>query len=111
MTYICNDCLQVFDDPAMVDDSFDHAHGTERRYLATCPFCGSVDIFIGSTCRNAHCHNARRRGDILCTECRQELHKRLCTFFDTLTAEEEEQVDAWLDGKSITDRKNWEVQL
>ncbi len=109
MPYICNHCHCTFDDPARVDDSVDHAFGTERRYRDVCPHCGDDDIELGEHCRNFHCSNPRHSHEILCAECRKALYQRFCNFFDTLTAEEEKQVDEWLDGVSVTDRKNWEV--
>ena len=36
-----------------------------------------------------------------------DFKKRLTEFADSLTAEEEQQVDDWMDGDTITNRRNW----
>ena len=43
-------------------------------------------------------------GHVLCQSCRKSLKRRVTEFFDTLTPEEEQQFDAWMDGRSITER-------
>jgi len=108
MQYICRDCGETFSVPDYADESFEHAFGTEKRIVTVCPYCGG-DYEAALPCRKAKCGGSRRSDEILCADCRSDLLHRLCAFFDTLTAEEEEQVDAWLDGNSITSRKNWEV--
>ena len=44
-------------------------------------------------------------GPVLCESCRMSLKRRVTEFFDTLTAEEEQQFDAWMEGSSITERR------
>ena len=46
-------------------------------------------------------------GSTLCGSCRKDLLRRFTAFADTLTAEEEAQLDDWLDGDTITNRRNW----
>ena len=46
-------------------------------------------------------------GARLCDDCRKSLLDRLTEFADGLTAEEEQQVDDWMDGDTITNRRNW----
>ena len=43
----------------------------------------------------------------LCRACRGDLLRRFTAFADTLTAEEEDQLDDWLDGDTITNRRTW----
>jgi hypothetical protein len=47
-------------------------------------------------------------GDILCKPCRERLKRKFIAFADELTAPEEEQLDEWLDGVSVTERKRWQ---
>ena len=44
-------------------------------------------------------------GPVLCESCRMSLKRRVTEFFDTLTAEEEQQFDTWMEGCSITERR------
>ena len=69
-----------------------------------CPVCGSPDFGAADTCP---CGNAKHREDILCRKCRNELLQKLNGFADFLSYEEEEQLDEWLDGESIRNRRNW----
>ena len=43
----------------------------------------------------------------MCRKCRKELLQKLNGFADLLSYEEEEQLDEWLDGESIRNRRNW----
>ena len=106
--YICNDCEAVFDRPSIEDCSFSHAFGYERQYRRVCPECESPDISDApDVC--PQCGGSMRGTDTLCRSCRKELLSRVCSFFDSFTAEEEQQFDEWMDGNSISDRKKWEV--
>lgn len=109
MPYICSDCLHVFERPLTLDDSFSHAFGVERRSVFACPTCGGTDILSAVPCANARDNLGwMRPGDHLCRACRHALAARLGAFFDTLTAEEQQQLDAWMDGASVTERGAWQ---
>lgn len=95
MNYYCNDCGCVFESGLQGD--------------ILCPECGGSDIEEAVRCGNDSCIGMMRIRDYICADCRRDLLARVIDFFDTLTAEEEEQFDEWMDGNSITDRRKWEV--
>lgn len=111
MARICRDCGAQFRKAAQRPDGFTHAFGVERYTSPCCPDCGSDDISSDmEPCENCN-EQLRPRGEFLCRSCKATLIQKISAFFDTLTAEEEEQFDAWMDGNSITDRKNWRSAL
>lgn len=69
-----------------------------------CPICGGFSAYSEEVEECPKCSAIKRVGDILCESCRENLAKRFCDFADYLTAEEEEQLDEWLDGRSVTER-------
>ena len=107
MSYICNDCQAAFDTPAYVKNGFEHAFGVEQWIEKVCPKCDSTDI--DEACECPKCKAYCRFDDKLCRDCRKALHEKFSAFADELTAEEEEQLDDWLDGSSIEERKNWRI--
>lgn len=107
MTYICNDCLATFDEPACYEEGFEHEFGVSRWTQWGCPECESPDFSEARACPK--CSGNMRPNDHICLPCRKSLHERVCAFADELTAEEEEQLDDWLDGSYIGERKKWEV--
>lgn len=71
--------------------------------------CGSPDFEDAIPCENPSCNiGYMRRGEHLCPACRDYLKKRVISFFDSFTAEEEAQFDAWIDGETITNRRKFE---
>ena len=108
--YRCEDCRIKFETPIEVDDSFDHAFGWEKRTLLACPNCRSDRIETVVRCGNPRDNiGFMRPDDIICEDCRRELKKAVIGFFDRMTYEEEQQFDAWMDGTSIQDRKEWKT--
>lgn len=102
--YMCNVCDALFDVPAVKTDFFDTAYGYAPYVTESCPVCG--ESF--SKAFSCSCGGFKREGDIICCECREDLRARLNAFADDLTAEEEEQLDKWLEGHSIAERKDFE---
>lgn len=104
MEYICDTCGTPFDMP-LYRTSRDVIDGhTMQTREAFCPVCGSPDFEAADTCP---CGNAKHKEDILCRKCRKELLQKFTDFADLLSYEEEEQLDEWLDGESIRNRRNW----
>ena len=96
----------MFNEPKPFLDGFSHAFGTEVYSAPGCPQCGSTDFRELDVC--PHCESQlKAKYAHLCKSCHAELLARIQNFFDTLTAEEEQQFDDWMDGNSITDRKTW----
>lgn len=102
--YMCNVCDALFDAPMVETEFVDTAYGYTPYATESCPVCG--ESF--SAADSCSCGGFKREGDILCRECRNDLRARFSAFADELTAEEEEQLDEWLDGRSITERKDFE---
>lgn len=103
--YLCEMCQTLFDEPLtriirMTDD------GRSRMDVETlCPVCASPYFKAADSC--PACHGYKRREDNLCAACRKDLLGRFTAFVDALSEAEEAQLDDWLDGDSITNRRNW----
>lgn len=92
--YICDNCGTPFDLPSRNADG-----------EPLCPICGYPYYSPAVTCI---CGRAMPKGDALCRKCRRELQKKVTEFADHLTAEEEEQIDRWMEATgSITERSSW----
>ena len=106
MSYICEICGTPFDRPILrdrwivVDGQAIH-NGTD----ACCPICGEGWLAEADECPK--CGEMKPADDILCAACRKDLLRRFTDFADHLTAEEEQQLDAWLDGERVEDRGGW----
>lgn len=104
MSYLCEICGTVFEEP-FVQDRRDILGGFPfRDKVSLCPICATPYYHKVEECT---CGGVRSVGEKLCRGCRRGLLKRVVDFFDGLTAEEEEQFDDWMDGESITNRKRW----
>lgn len=104
--YICEICATAFDTPSTVTDTNTDGEHIWRESLRTCPICATAERFNRATpCPG--CDSWMPHGDILCRSCRLSLKNRFTAFAGELTAEEEEQLDAWLDGDTIQNRGKW----
>ena len=103
--YICDYCDARFDEPEAVH--YVEVNGDfKRRYTEYfCPICGEESFSDADECPK--CGEAKLTTDTLCRDCRKDLLKRFTVFADELTAEEETQMDTWLDGDTITNRRKW----
>lgn len=101
--FYCVDCESLFENPNRVKEGFDHWFGTEAYIDDVCPFCGGEAV----ECHICECGGYMTPNDKLCSSCRKDLAGRFAEFCDTLTAEQEEQLDTWLDGNSVTDRSKF----
>ena len=96
--YLCEICETAFDMPSRLATGFGMSE-------SVCPVCGNPHFNEANQCPK--CGQWKQERAILCPACRKELVRRFNAFADKLTAEEEEQMDAWLDGDSVTDRRSW----
>ena len=104
--YQCNYCDVCFDEPITVTYKEHLGENTTRLYRdERCPVCGCDSFREVGECHQ--CGGPADVGQILCRKCKRSLKKRLVEFFDTLTAEEEQQFDEWMDGDTITNRREW----
>ena len=103
--YICDYCDARFDEPEAVH--YVEVNGDfKRRYTEYfCPSCGEESFSEADSCPK--CGEAKLTTDTLCRACRKDLLNRFTAFADSLTAEEEQQVDDWMDGDSIKSRREW----
>lgn len=107
VNYKCDSCGAFFDKPTIVHHSETLGDGWKRGWIEEqCPICGCDSFQDAAQCPQceepmpAHC-------GVLCGKCRASLKERFTAFADELTAEEEQQIDDWMDGDSITNRRNW----
>ena len=103
--YICDICATPFDEPRKHVE-----HTVEDGRIRTdiellCPICASPYFTNADIC--PRCGEWKLKQDPLCRACRADLLRRFTAFADKLTAEEEEQLDDWMDGASIKDRRSW----
>lgn len=92
--FICDNCGTAFDRPLHTRDDQD-----------LCPICGYPYYSPAVSCT---CGNPMKKGEALCQKCRSELLQKIVVFADYLTAEEEEQIDRWMEATgSITERSSW----
>ena len=104
MRYQCDVCNTIFDEPRIQTrtERLGEWFSTSREVL--CPICATPYF---SEIEHCKCGGNRRVNEHMCRECRAELLTRVRTFFDEFTAEEEEQFDEWMDGDTVTNRKEW----
>ena len=105
INYICNHCNTPFDEPQIINytenlGEFQMPVSEER-----CPICGCDSFTAAEECPK--CEGAKPLPETLCKKCRKSLKERFIAFADELTAEEEEQLDDWLDGDIVENRRNW----
>lgn len=103
--YFCDICNTAFDTPILrLIRNTDGEHiWSEPQHL--CPICATAECFNPADL--CQCGTWKPKGDILCSSCRASLRSRFTAFVGELTAEEEDQLDAWLDGDTITNRGKW----
>ena len=101
--YYCELCGTFFDKPH-IRTYKDHTVDPRAEFQeVVCPVCLEPHIEEAAFC--PACDQPMPVGPVLCESCRMSLKRRVTEFFDTLTAEEEQQFDTWMDGRSITERR------
>lgn len=101
----CQICGAYFDKP-LVRSGTDPTVAPGYRYREElCPVCGQTYIEDAKLC--PICGAYMPEGKILCSACRRSLLLRFQGFADGLREEEEDQLDEWLDGRSIKERSEF----
>lgn len=103
--YLCDYCGSYFDKPSKIHHRETVGEFTREYVDEVCPFCGCDSLSHACDCPK--CGKHMYAGARLCDDCQKSLLERLTEFADGLTAEEEQQVDDWMDGDTITNRRNW----
>lgn len=103
--YICDLCSTAFDRPFIRRETAVEDGRVRVDLESICPVCGHPHFQEANLC--PRCGEWKQRQDRLCRACRSDLLRRFTEFADGLTAEEEEQLDDWLDGDTITNRSKW----
>lgn len=103
--FVCDCCGTFFDVPLL--RSFRESLGDfHRDYTeALCPICCCDSFSSANSCPT--CSSPKRTSDTLCNTCRAGLKQRFLAFADDLTPAESAQLDDWLDGDTIENRRNW----
>lgn len=104
--YLCETCGTAFDAPDLHRESLREDGYVRTETLALCPICLQpyfTEADLCGVCRDRY----KPRNAHLCHPCRDDLLRRFTDFADSLTAEEEQQLDHWLDGDSVTGRRKW----
>lgn len=101
----CQICGAYFDAP-MIREGPDPTVAPGYRYREElCPVCGQPYIEAARLC--PICGDYMPDNKIICAACRQSLLARFQNFADNLREEEEDQLDEWLDGRSIKERSEF----
>ena len=104
--YICDLCDTAFDVPTIRRESAYEDGRVRVDMESVCPVCAHPHFQEADLCPKCE-ESYKPRFDHLCRACRADLLRRFTVFADGLKAEEEEQLDDWLDGDSITNRRKW----
>lgn len=106
VNYKCDFCGAYFDTPILTRHAEVDAVGVRRYTEEHCPLCGCDSFRDATVC--PQCEGPMlAHGQLICGKCRQSLKERIFAFADGLTANEEQQLDEWMDGDTISNRRNW----
>lgn len=106
----CEICGTYFDSPIIkeyTDMSVDPMASFKE---LLCPVCGNGSQYFEDAKECPVCGEYmpdNNSGNIICAACRKSLLRRLNAFADDLREEEEDQIDEWLDGRSIKERSEF----
>ena len=101
--YYCELCGTFFDKPHIRTYQDPTVDPRAEFQEVVCPVCLEPHIEVAAFC--PACDQPMPVGPGLWESCRMSLKRRVTEFFDTLTAEEEQQFDAWMEGSSITEMR------
>ena len=101
----CNECGATFEEPNTIYEKVPTELGEQVLSTNVCPYCGGDSYEEADYCT---CGNVKLKEDIMCETCRKLLKLKFSMFADYLTAEDEAQLDAWLDGNSVADWRSFE---
>lgn len=102
--FCCEICGVFFDRPSVRHELNGNGSFWWKERFESCPVCGEGHFFPVEKCE---CGSWRDAEKPLCGKCRKALLEKLFDFADYLTESEETQLDLWLDGNSIKDRRTW----
>lgn len=106
--YICEQCGTAFDEPIIKETMAFSVDGFPKYDIEKfCPICCSYYFTPADYCQ---CGEAKRKGDKLCGRCKRIVFSKFSEFCDELTEQEVDQLDEWLDGESIKERKRWGIE-
>lgn len=106
INYRCDYCGVYFETPNMVHHSEKVGDWIRGYNEELCPICGSDSFHDAASC--PQCGDPMPAHEQhLCLACRKTLKKRFLAFAADLTPHEEAQIDDWMDGDTITNRRNW----
>jgi len=105
--YKCPYCNTPYDEPRTIRDDANGGGTYSVSVSEYCPICGQPADSFYDRADQCQCGNYKNVRDALCHDCHAKLLKRFCAFADGLTEPEENDLDAMLDGNSITDRNKW----
>lgn len=103
--YICKNCNALFESPKITVEYVPTEHGYAPYTTHECPECEEADYSTADRCPN--CGEFKAEGYALCRDCRDALKAKFIAFAGELTCWEEEQLDDWLDGRSIKEREDF----
>lgn len=103
--YLCELCRTPFDRPLTITERAVEDGHIRTDVETLCPVCGHAHYAPAEEC--PVCKGWKFQHEHLCASCRSDLLRRVIDFADGLTAEEEEQLDDWMDGDTITNRRKW----
>lgn len=103
--YRCNYCDTCFDEPVAIRHTEFCGEFRRTYFEHLCPICGGDSYERVNECPK--CGSPKAESEILCGDCKSSLLRRFTDFADHMTAEEEEQLDAWMDGDTISNRRLW----
>ena len=101
--YYCELCGTFFDKPHIRTYQDPTVDPRAEFQEVVCPVCLEPHIEEAAFC--PACDQPMPVGPVLCESCRMSLKRRVTEVFGTLTAEEGQQSDAWMEGSSITERR------
>ena len=101
----CQICNAYFDSPTTREGADPTVFPGYRYREELCPVCGQPYIEKAVIC--PICKVYMPEGKILCAACRRSLLSRFRDFADGLREEEEDQLDEWLDGRSVKERSEF----
>lgn len=103
--YLCEICGTAFDHPFEREYTDQSVDCKAKFRECVCPACFMPYIEEANSCPG--CDGFKFRDEILCKTCRADLLNRFKAFADKLKAEQEQQIDEWMDGDTIQNRGKW----
>jgi len=100
---ICNSCGHTFESAPYIPPHKRREYDPVLEY--GCPHCGSADIDEAD--EFPKCRNFMKKSDRLCVVFRTVLLARFKNFIGGLLPQEQDQLDDWIEGESVTNCEGW----